>query len=149
MTITPTADEYAVLLRGYFGGHLGVLVVNDLAEHLERFTRERVETKPQRKPALSDAEALAAFDRRRIVFVDQVCAVHDVNGNPRRVFVGYDETRTILAVADEGYAGNDAAPWVRAHLDNGGDVTVLHGTVADYREMLGLARSLRPYVSSP
>ena len=41
-----------------------------------------------------------------------LCAVNDVNGNPRRVYALIDEDGYYLAAWDEGYHGSDAVPGV-------------------------------------
>lgn len=41
-------------------------------------------------------------------FTLHLCATNDTNGNPRRVYVVFDETGAILETIDEGYQGISA-----------------------------------------
>lgn len=51
--------------------------------------------------------------------IKHMCAVNDVNGNPRRVYAMIDEDGYYLAAWDEGYSGHLAVPGVwREHAYN-------------------------------
>lgn len=80
-------------------------------------------------------------DRRRHVAI-HLNAGHDVNGNPRRVYVVIDRYGAIVATVDEGYSGTQA-------LKDAGFPNVIHGpqfaiTPGEYRD---LCRKDRPHVA--
>jgi hypothetical protein len=68
------------------------------------------------------------------------CATNDVNGNPRRVWVGVNQFGHILRVEDEGYAGRP--DWVREASDRGVWDVHIEVTVKDYRETLKAGRRI-------
>lgn len=44
-------------------------------------------------------------------FVQRIRTTNDVNGNPRRLWIGYRSTGAVMSVVDEGYGGR---PWPNA-----------------------------------
>lgn len=76
-----------------------------------------------------------------VVTVLHLRAENDVNGNPRRCFVGVDGLGHVVAVQDEGYAGTH--DWVRAAYVAGIyplSIRVPAGEYADYMRRVELNR---------
>lgn len=70
----------------------------------------------------------------RVVTVIQLCAPHDPNGNPRRVFVGFTDQGHVAAIADTGY-GNGPA-WYTECRARGLSATSYATTAAEYNHQL-------------
>ncbi len=60
-------------------------------------------------------------------------AQNDTNGNPRRVFVVFNEDGNIIEAIDEGYRGQAAVTKKYPGLPNGGSFIT---TPAEYRHLL-------------
>lgn len=125
---TPTAEEFSEFLQETITPTLHPIVCAALGVSLARFTAEHA-TRP------------------RIARVEHLRAQNDVNGNPRRCYIGRAEDGAVLAVADEGYSGPNAALWVRAaYRDNYAGIREYAATVREYQEALTLGRSLPAYL---
>lgn len=75
------------------------------------------------------------------LFAIHMRAKNDSNGNPRRVFVGYNEFGHTTHVTDEGYLGQPA--WIRAMNAAGVWETSMEVTIAQYNRMMKQERAMR------
>jgi hypothetical protein len=129
---TPTAEEFSEFLQEIVGPTLQPIVCDALGVSLARFV---------------DDYSFSHTARPRIARVEHLKAHNDVNGNPRRCYIGRAEDGAVLAVVDEGYSGPNAALWVRAaYRDNYAGIREYAATVREYQEALTLGRSLSPYL---
>ncbi len=62
----------------------------------------------------------------------RLCAKHDTNGNPRRVFVLLDSDGAIVRAIDEGYGGSRVLDAYSLR----GPITDFETTPAEYRRLL-------------
>ena len=78
--------------------------------------------------------------RIRIVSVIHARTTNDVNGNPRRCYLGIAAQGRIVRIDDEGYSGRPE--WVRKLSDRGvWDVSVTV-TPGQYRDYVRMSRTL-------
>ncbi len=70
----------------------------------------------------------------------RLCAKHDSNGNPRRVFVLLDSDGSIVRAIDEGYAGSR----VLEGYSLSGAITDFETTPAEYRRFAARFRPIGP-----
>lgn len=73
------------------------------------------------------------------LFALHLRAKNDPNGNPRRVFVGYNEWGHIVEITDEGYAGRPK--WLRDMNARGVWETSSEITVTEYRRQMQIAKA--------
>lgn len=62
--------------------------------------------------------------------VQHWCAPNDVNGNPRRLFVVFDDQGNIARIVDEGYRGEPADIRALVHLPS------VRITATEYRNLI-------------
>ena len=67
-------------------------------------------------------------------YCQRIRTTNDVNGNPRRLWIGYDDEGRVIAAADEGYSGR---PWYDAI-----DLLDVNVTPAEYRRLSKLYEAI-------
>lgn len=80
------------------------------------------------------------MNERQIVTVIHACTQNDINGNPRRCYVGLDCAGHPVRVTDEGYVGRP--DWVRELSDRGVWDFRLTVTPGQYRDLMKLGYAL-------
>ena len=65
--------------------------------------------------------------------IQHLHAPHDLNGNPRRLYVVFDTNGSPIAAYDENYAGKNAIPPKYRNLP---EISSLNITTKDYKDML-------------
>lgn len=81
---------------------------------------------------MTDTRHMETATETHPVSVLHLCTKNDVNGNPRRLYVGLNSNGHVVRVTDEGYEGRPS--WVRALSDRGVWDVRIEITPKAYRE---------------